>query len=597
MPSHTAQSLSRIVLADVGSKHNARTTQVTRQRRSGRSERFGDLLRNLLRGVVSGRRRARGTQSPGTACGARSERAGRGNDRVWQRTQTAPKDQTEPERRTLRHDHAVRSEEPPEQDNLATGDLTRDKADVGQFRPVETAEQSQESAKQSDSVRTEDRSDAAGESAGAVAGKSNDLPPAGDSPQGSNAQAGQVLAGGAQASLQQAVSDAPVQIPQGLADPQSSEQKTPHVQDPTGRAQQAAVSQKVDNAQTGQDRAEGIPTQQGDAEGNIPLRQPYAGAEGLGGQPSDDSGKYADDAEGRVQPRQPDASGPEDRSARGTVSSNGRSALKFADAAERTQPQERDKVIPAGPDVTRAVKVHTAATVASQPHGQPSPVADAAQHLRPAVLAVQQIGGETHGVSAAPGQGSGPGGAGRPDGAIGTYVRQDGSYASDPQVNLDRLAQVVHAAASRRRSVAHLRLHPPELGEVRAILRLSADRLQLRLQVGTDAARDLLLGGLDRLRESLQQNGITLDRLSVQVTQQPQQQTGRDGQGWSSTGQSGQSFGQWQQGQFDGQPSGQGGTWTPFWQAGGTPELREVPDADDMEVVTQGMLRVLNIWA
>jgi len=88
----------------------------------------------------------------------------------------------------------------------------------------------------------------------------------------------------------------------------------------------------------------------------------------------------------------------------------------------------------------------------------------------------------------------------------------------NPSENMERLATVVYAAAGRNQSVARMSLYPPDLGEVTALVRLRQDRMQLRLEVGSEAARDLLTRGLERLREVLQQHGITLDRTTVQVT-------------------------------------------------------------------------------
>jgi flagellar hook-length control protein FliK len=110
---------------------------------------------------------------------------------------------------------------------------------------------------------------------------------------------------------------------------------------------------------------------------------------------------------------------------------------------------------------------------------------------------------------------------------------------------MDRLATVVYAAAGHEQSVARLQLQPPELGAVTAVLQVRQNRMDLRLEVASQEARDLVSGGLDRLRDSLQQQGISLDRATISVaprTEPPagdQQQSawaGQQGHGSGSFG-------------------------------------------------------------
>ncbi len=102
--------------------------------------------------------------------------------------------------------------------------------------------------------------------------------------------------------------------------------------------------------------------------------------------------------------------------------------------------------------------------------------------------------------------------------------------------NMDRLANVVHAAVGRQQSVARMQLQPPELGAVTAVLHLRQNKMELKLEVASQAARDLVSGGLDRLREALQQQGITLDRTTVNVAPRSEQATGdAQQQAWQGT--------------------------------------------------------------
>lgn len=84
--------------------------------------------------------------------------------------------------------------------------------------------------------------------------------------------------------------------------------------------------------------------------------------------------------------------------------------------------------------------------------------------------------------------------------------------------NMQRLAAIVHAKVGQGQSVARMQLQPPELGAVTAVVQLQQGKMDLRLEVANEAARDLVTDGLGRLRDSLQQQGITLDRATVNVS-------------------------------------------------------------------------------
>ena len=83
--------------------------------------------------------------------------------------------------------------------------------------------------------------------------------------------------------------------------------------------------------------------------------------------------------------------------------------------------------------------------------------------------------------------------------------------------NMQRLAAMVHAKVGQGHSVARMQLQPPELGAVTAVVLLRQGKMDLRLEVANEAARDLVTDGLGRLRDSLQQQGISLDRATVNV--------------------------------------------------------------------------------
>lgn len=132
---------------------------------------------------------------------------------------------------------------------------------------------------------------------------------------------------------------------------------------------------------------------------------------------------------------------------------------------------------------------------------------------------------------------------------------------SDARQNMQRLATVVHAAVGQHQSVTRMQLQPPELGAVTAVLQLRQNRMELKLEVASEAARDMVSGGLDKLRDSLQQQGISLDRATVSVaprSEHPasdQQQSAWGGQQGQGSGAFDPGQGRQQQGEMDRQVS------------------------------------------
>ncbi|MEO1583356.1 MAG: flagellar hook-length control protein FliK [Planctomycetota bacterium] len=62
-----------------------------------------------------------------------------------------------------------------------------------------------------------------------------------------------------------------------------------------------------------------------------------------------------------------------------------------------------------------------------------------------------------------------------------------------------------------------LKLTPHELGEVRVALQINQQRVSGTIETRTSAARDLLNQNLDALKASLEQRGVTVDRLEVRL--------------------------------------------------------------------------------
>ena len=123
--------------------------------------------------------------------------------------------------------------------------------------------------------------------------------------------------------------------------------------------------------------------------------------------------------------------------------------------------------------------------------------------------------------------------------------------ADDNRVsNMQRLAAMVHAKMGQGQSIARMQLQPPELGAVTAVIQLRQNKMDLKLEVANEAARDLVTDGLGRLRDSLQQQGISLDRATVSVAPRNEHPTG-DQQQPAWTGQQDQPSGQFHPGQGD----------------------------------------------
>ncbi len=100
---------------------------------------------------------------------------------------------------------------------------------------------------------------------------------------------------------------------------------------------------------------------------------------------------------------------------------------------------------------------------------------------------------------------------------------EDGN--SDP--NVARITRLLLARVGQNRSVATLRLNPPELGSLRLRLDLRNDQLALQVDAETPAAQRLLFEQLDTLRRSLEASGIQLEHVEVRapaaVTHEPAQ--------------------------------------------------------------------------
>jgi flagellar hook-length control protein FliK len=124
---------------------------------------------------------------------------------------------------------------------------------------------------------------------------------------------------------------------------------------------------------------------------------------------------------------------------------------------------------------------------------------------------------------------------------MASAVRQAASAnkpAADDGVKLTRsegieqLARVVRSGLGGRHSSMTLRLDPPELGQLKVDVRMNEQNLVVRFQTETRVAHDLLESRMGELRQALEQHGVQLNRVDVEVRPPAQPgQTGRESDG------------------------------------------------------------------
>ncbi|MBP7933860.1 MAG: flagellar hook-length control protein FliK [Phycisphaerae bacterium] len=102
--------------------------------------------------------------------------------------------------------------------------------------------------------------------------------------------------------------------------------------------------------------------------------------------------------------------------------------------------------------------------------------------------------------------------------------------------SIEKLARVLRLQLGTRNSSMSLRLDPPELGNVRIEVRMQDQTLTVKFQVDTQAGHGVLQSRLDTLRQTLEQQGVRVDQVTVEY--RPQQgdspQQNRDGSNPSS---------------------------------------------------------------
>lgn len=112
---------------------------------------------------------------------------------------------------------------------------------------------------------------------------------------------------------------------------------------------------------------------------------------------------------------------------------------------------------------------------------------------------------------------------------------------SNTDANVEQIVRLIHARLGHDRSVATLRLDPPELGKLRMKMNLRNEQLALEIDAETPAAQRLLTEQVETLRRSLAASGIHLERVDVRVPEVAQSSV--DGQlpprpdAWTGAGQ------------------------------------------------------------
>ncbi|MBI4579289.1 MAG: flagellar hook-length control protein FliK, partial [Planctomycetes bacterium] len=114
--------------------------------------------------------------------------------------------------------------------------------------------------------------------------------------------------------------------------------------------------------------------------------------------------------------------------------------------------------------------------------------------------------------------------AGPPDGSPSAAMRGKPTAAPTGQTldvespeSLRELARVVRTQVGSQRSSMTLDMSPPELGRVRVDVRMVEHLVTVRFQTETSAGREAIQGHLHELKGVLEQQGIQVDRMEVDL--------------------------------------------------------------------------------
>lgn len=127
-----------------------------------------------------------------------------------------------------------------------------------------------------------------------------------------------------------------------------------------------------------------------------------------------------------------------------------------------------------------------------------------------AVSQVSGVGSKNSSPTALPGQASAPAKSGEGGKKAGVIKHQPRTFEAQLQRGL---AQVLR----QKGGTLSLKLDPVDLGSVKVSLKMSQGRVEGSIEASNEQARGLLQDHLDTLKSSLEQRGITVDRLDVRL--------------------------------------------------------------------------------
>jgi flagellar hook-length control protein FliK len=102
--------------------------------------------------------------------------------------------------------------------------------------------------------------------------------------------------------------------------------------------------------------------------------------------------------------------------------------------------------------------------------------------------------------------------------------------AGTPRQLGSRIAETVHAAVMRGDNEVRLVLNPPELGRLDIRIVDARDGLLVAMEATTNEARELISRALVSLQAALEARELRVDRLTVEHSQQSQDEPGWQGQ-------------------------------------------------------------------
>lgn len=94
-----------------------------------------------------------------------------------------------------------------------------------------------------------------------------------------------------------------------------------------------------------------------------------------------------------------------------------------------------------------------------------------------------------------------------------------GEAKSTESSAFDRIVRAIRIQGGPRMSSAQVELNPPALGRIRVNMAMRADQLQLEVLTQTQEARDMLGERIDKLRHTLAEHGIHVDRCELKVAE------------------------------------------------------------------------------